>query len=150
MPQSRGGGQQGIGRSGGKQGARAVGRPEAAYDARVDLNCLFCRIASGDVPTTVVRETDSTLAFRDINPKAPVHILIIPKEHYADVATLAQNDSRLAARVLETAAIVAETEGLLADGFRLIFNTGDNGGQEVQHAHAHLLGGAPLGPMLAR
>jgi histidine triad (HIT) family protein len=116
----------------------------------VDVNCLFCRIASGEVPVTVVRETDSTLAFRDINPKAPVHILVIPKDHYADVATLAQNDPRLAARVLETAAVVAETEGLLADGFRLIFNTGDYGGQEVQHAHAHLLGGAPLGPMLAR
>jgi histidine triad (HIT) family protein len=116
----------------------------------VDANCLFCRIANGEIPVTVVRETDTTLAFRDINPKAPVHILVIPKEHYADVATLAQAEPELAAKVLGTAAVVAETEGLLADGFRLIFNTGDYGGQEVEHAHAHLLGGAPLGPMLAR
>jgi histidine triad (HIT) family protein len=116
----------------------------------VDANCLFCRIANGEIPTTVVRETDTTLAFRDRNQKAPVHILVIPKEHYADVATLAQSEPRLAAQVLTTAAVVAETEGLLADGFRLIFNTGDYGGQEIQHAHAHLLGGAPLGPMLAR
>ena len=116
---------------------------------RMETDCLFCKIAAGDVPATIIRETDTTLAFRDINPKAPVHILVIPKEHYVDVATLAQADSKLAADVLETAAVVAEHEGLVLDGFRLIFNTGEYGGQEVAHAHAHLLGGAPLGPMLA-
>nr|MDT0662393.1 histidine triad nucleotide-binding protein [Micromonospora sp. DSM 115978] len=113
-------------------------------------NCLFCRIVAGEIPATVVRETDTTLAFRDIGPKAPVHILVIPKAHYADVATLAQDDPGLAGAVLATASVVAETEGLLVDGFRLIFNTGEYGGQEVFHAHAHLLGGAPLGPMVAR
>jgi histidine triad (HIT) family protein len=116
----------------------------------MESDCLFCRIVSGEIPSTVVRETSTMLAFRDINPHAPVHVLVIPKEHYGDVATLAQADPRLAAEVLETAAIVAETEGLLADGFRLIFNTGEYAGQEVFHVHAHLLGGAPLGPMLAR
>ncbi|MEO3744896.1 histidine triad nucleotide-binding protein [Plantactinospora sp. B5E13] len=113
-------------------------------------DCLFCRIVAGEIPATVVRETGNTLAFRDIGPQAPVHVLVIPKEHYADVATLAQADPALAGEVLGTAAVVAETEGLLADGFRLIFNTGPYGGQEVFHAHAHVLGGEPLGPMRSR
>jgi histidine triad (HIT) family protein len=115
----------------------------------VTLGCLFCRIVAGEIPATVVRETDTTLAFRDIGPKAPVNILVIPKAHYADVATLAMDAPNLAGEVLATAAVVAETEGLLVDGFRLIFNTGGYGGQEVFHAHAHVLGGAPLGPMVA-
>ncbi len=115
----------------------------------VNTDCLFCRIAAGEIPATIVRETDTTLAFRDINPKAPVHVLVIPKAHYADVATLAQADPKLTGEVLATAAVVAETEGLLADGYRLMFNTGGYAGQEVFHVHAHVLGGAPLGPMLA-
>ncbi|MEE6263417.1 histidine triad nucleotide-binding protein [Plantactinospora sonchi] len=113
-------------------------------------DCLFCRIVAGEIPATVVRETETTLAFRDIGPQAPVHVLVIPKEHYADVATLAQADPALAGEVLGTAAVVAESEGLLADGFRMIFNTGPYGGQEVFHAHAHVLGGEPLGPMRSR
>ena len=113
-------------------------------------NCLFCRIVAGEIPATIVRETATTIAFRDIDPKAPTHVLIVPKEHYADVVTLAEGDPGLAADVLATAAVVAEEEGLLVDGFRLMFNTGRHGGQEVFHVHAHLLGGAPLGPMIAR
>ncbi|SCF45151.1 histidine triad nucleotide-binding protein [Micromonospora mirobrigensis] len=113
-------------------------------------DCLFCRIVAGEIPATVVRETDRTLAFRDVDPKAPVHLLVIPKEHYADVATLALDDPGLAGELLATAAMVAEEEGLDADGFRLMFNTGAHGGQEVFHVHAHLLGGAPLGPMVCR
>ncbi|MFC0002723.1 histidine triad nucleotide-binding protein [Micromonospora siamensis] len=113
-------------------------------------DCLFCRIVAGEIPATIVRETDRTLAFRDIDPKAPIHVLVIPKEHYADVATLALDDQELAGELLATAAAVAEEEGLDADGFRLMFNTGAHGGQEVFHVHAHLLGGAPLGPMLCR
>ncbi|MFY1703819.1 histidine triad nucleotide-binding protein [Micromonospora sp. WMMA1923] len=115
----------------------------------METDCLFCRIVAGDIPATVVRETERTLAFRDIGPKAPVHVLVIPKEHYVDVATLGAGDPALAGEVLATAAVVAEDEGLLGDGFRLMFNTGAYGSQEVFHVHAHLLGGAPLGPMLA-
>ncbi|MEV4757943.1 histidine triad nucleotide-binding protein [Micromonospora sp. NPDC049559] len=115
----------------------------------MENDCLFCKIVAGDIPATVVRETETTLAFRDINPKAPVHVLVIPKEHYVDVATLAQADPALGGELLETVAAVAESEGVLLDGFRLIFNTGEYGGQEVFHAHAHLLGGAPIGPMVA-
>lgn len=115
----------------------------------MENDCLFCRIVAGEIPATIVRETERTLAFRDIDPKAPTHVLVIPKEHYGDVAVLAESDPGLAGEVLATAAAVAETEGLLGDGFRLMFNTGANGGQEVFHVHAHLLGGAPLGPMIA-
>jgi histidine triad (HIT) family protein len=114
----------------------------------VDPDCLFCRIVAKDIPATVVHETDTTLAFRDISPKAPVHVLVIPKEHHPDVVTLAQADPRLAADVLAAAAVVAEAEGLLTGGFRLIFNNGGWAGQEVFHVHAHVVGGKPLGPMV--
>jgi histidine triad (HIT) family protein len=112
--------------------------------------CLFCRIVSGEIPATIVRETRNTLAFRDIGAKAPVHVLVVTKEHYVDVASLAQDNPALAGDLLATAADVAEAEGLVGEGFRVIFNTGEYAGQEVFHVHAHVLGGAPLGPMLAR
>jgi histidine triad (HIT) family protein len=114
----------------------------------VTIDCLFCRIVAGEIPATVVHETETTLAFRDIGPKAPVHVLVIPKAHHVDAAALVQADPGLAADVLAASAAVADKEGLLLDGFRLIFNTGRNGGQEVFHVHAHVLGGAPLGPMI--
>jgi histidine triad (HIT) family protein len=114
----------------------------------VDSDCLFCRIVAGEIPATVVHETDTTLAFRDITPKAPVHVLVIPKEHHADVVALANADPGAAADVLASAAAVAEAEGLIADGFRVMFNTGGYAGQEVFHVHAHVLGGTPLGPMV--
>ena len=116
----------------------------------MDTDCLFCRIAAGEIPATVVHETDTTLAFRDIDPKAPVHVLVIPKDHHADLVALARADPGLAADVLAAAAAVAEAEGLRGDGFRLLFNTGGYAGQEVFHVHGHVLGGRPLGPMLAR
>lgn len=114
----------------------------------VTSDCLFCRIVAGEIPAAVVHETPTTLAFRDIAPKAPVHVLVIPKSHHADVASLAEADPALAGEVLATAAAVARAEGL-GGGYRTIFNTGAHGGQEVFHAHAHVVGGAPLGPMLA-
>ena len=116
----------------------------------MDNDCLFCRIVAGEIPATVVHETDTTLAFRDIDPKAPVHVLVIPKDHHTDVASLALADPGIAADVLAAAAAVAEAEGLRGDGYRLLFNTGAYAGQEVFHVHGHVLGGAPLGPMLAR
>ena len=114
----------------------------------MDNDCLFCRIVAGEIPATVVHETDTTLAFRDIDPKAAVHVLVIPKVHLRDVVALAQ-DRAAAADVLAAAAAVAQSEGLTGDGFRVLFNTGQHAGQEVFHAHAHVLGGEPLGPMLA-
>jgi histidine triad (HIT) family protein len=114
----------------------------------VDNDCLFCRIVAGEIPATVVHETDTTLAFRDIDPKAPVHVLVIPKEHHTDVVALALADPAVSADLLAAAAAVAEAEGLRAGGFRLIFNNGAYAGQEVFHAHGHVLGGTPLGPMV--
>lgn len=112
-------------------------------------DCLFCRIVAGEIPATVVHKTDETLAFRDIGPKAPSHVLVIPKAHHVDVASLAQADPALAGRLLAACAAVADAEGLREDGFRVIFNVGAFGGQEVFHVHAHVVGGRPLGPMVA-
>jgi histidine triad (HIT) family protein len=120
----------------------------ASYDAGVSDDCLFCRIVAGDIPATVIHETGTTLAFRDIAPKAPVHVLVIPKEHHVDLAALAAADAGLAATVLASVAEVAFLEGL-TEGYRTIFNSGPHSGQEVAHVHAHVLGGRPLGPMLA-
>ena len=112
-------------------------------------DCLFCRIVAKEIPATVVAESDTLLAFRDIDPKAPTHVLMIPKTHYANAAELAAADPALAGNLLAMAGQIAETEGVAADGYRLMFNTGRNGGQEVFHVHLHLFGGRPLGPMLA-
>lgn len=111
-------------------------------------DCLFCRIVTGEIPADIVHETPTTLAFRDVVPKAPVHVLVVPKVHHADVAALAAADPGLAGEVLAAAGAVAEAEGLVTAGYRTIFNTGRHGGQEVFHVHAHVLGGAPLGPMV--
>jgi histidine triad (HIT) family protein len=111
-------------------------------------DCLFCRIAAGDIPATIVHQTEGTLAFRDIAPKAPVHALVITKAHHADMAALAAADPALAGELLGAAAETARVEGVEDGGYRLIFNSGPHSGQEVAHVHAHVLGGKPLGPML--
>jgi histidine triad (HIT) family protein len=113
-------------------------------------DCLFCKIVAGDVPATVVRDTETTLAFRDINPQAPTHVLVIPKAHHQDAATLAADAPQLAADVLREAGTVAEEEGIAVaeggpgTGYRVVFNTGTGAGQTVFHAHAHVLGGRGL------
>jgi histidine triad (HIT) family protein len=108
-------------------------------------DCLFCRMVAGEVPATVVYDDEATLAFRDINPQAPTHVLVIPKEHHPDVAALVAADAGLLAAVHRTAAAVAEQEGITADGWRLVFNTGAGAGQSVFHVHGHVLGGRDLG-----
>ena len=106
-------------------------------------DCLFCRIVAGEVPADVVARTDTVVAFRDIAPQAPVHVLVVPLDHHADVAQLAAADPALLTDLVRTANEVAEN---LADGqFRLIFNTGTHAGQSVFHVHAHLIAGARLG-----
>jgi histidine triad (HIT) family protein len=112
-------------------------------------SCLFCRIVAGEIPAKIIHETERTLAFRDINPKAPVHVLVIPKDHHETAGALAAADPNLAGEVLRAAADVAAAEGVAEDGYRLLFNTGPHAGQEVFHVHGHVLGGRPLGPMLA-
>jgi histidine triad (HIT) family protein len=107
--------------------------------------CLFCRIVSGDVPASRVLESSRTLSFRDINPRAPTHVLVIPKEHYPDLGALAAADPGLLAEVMTQAHEVAVTEGISGTGYRVVLNTGPDSGQEVQHVHAHVLGGRALG-----
>lgn len=106
-------------------------------------DCLFCKIASGDIPADLVLETDSVLAFRDIDPKAPTHVLVIPRKHFENVAELANSDSGLTAQVLQAAVDVATLEGL-AEGYRIVTNSGSDGGQSVNHVHFHVLGGRSL------
>ena len=106
-------------------------------------DCLFCRIVAGEVPAEVVARSDRSIAFRDVDPQAPLHVLVVPRVHHADVTQLAAADPALLADLVDLADQVAGTE---ADGqFRLVFNTGPNAGQSVFHVHGHVLGGARLG-----
>jgi histidine triad (HIT) family protein len=107
-------------------------------------DCLFCKIASGELPATLVLETERTIAFRDINPQAPIHVLVIPKRHYRDLADLAAADAELLAEMAGLAHEVALADGIAETGYRVVFNTGSNAGQTVEHAHAHVLGGRPM------
>jgi histidine triad (HIT) family protein len=110
-----------------------------------DTDCLFCKIVAGDIPATVVHETDTTLAFRDISPQASVHVLVVPRTHYEDAEELAEADPQVLADVLTTAAEVARREGMADGGYRVVFNTGEHAGRTVFHAHLHVLGGEQLG-----
>jgi histidine triad (HIT) family protein len=107
-------------------------------------DCLFCAIVAGEIPATPVAETDRALAFRDINPQAPTHVLVIPKEHYPNAAALAAADSGLLGEVITLIHQVANDEGVGDSGYRIVFNTGEQAGQTVPHVHAHLLGGRSL------
>lgn len=106
-------------------------------------DCLFCRIVGGDIPADVVLRTDDFVAFRDINPQAPVHVLVIPTAHHRDAAEFAVADPELAGRLLAVATQVAAAEGL-GTGYRIVLNTGPDAGQTVFHVHAHVLGGRDL------
>jgi histidine triad (HIT) family protein len=105
--------------------------------------CLFCKIASGEIPADVVARNSKAMAFRDIDPKSPTHVLVIPLEHYENVTNMTESDQALAGAVLALAGEVALQEGL-ADGYRLVFNTGVDGGQSVYHVHAHVMGGRKM------
>ncbi|KAA2266070.1 histidine triad nucleotide-binding protein [Solihabitans fulvus] len=111
-------------------------------------DCLFCRIVAGEIPATVVRETPTALAFRDINPQASTHVLVVPKSHHPDVVALAKAEPEALAEVFAVAGEVAEAEGIAEGGYRLLFNTGADAGQTVFHAHLHLLGGEWLGGLV--
>lgn len=108
------------------------------------MDCLFCRIVAGEVPATVVAETEHTVAFRDVAPQAPTHVLVVPREHHADAASCADADPGLLGEVLAAAVAVARAEGL-DGGYRLIVNTGSDAGQTVHHLHVHVLGGRVMG-----
>lgn len=116
----------------------------APYDLRMS-DCLFCRIVAGEVPAQEVRSGERTFAFRDIDPQAPTHVLVVPREHYPTAADLAAADPALLAEVVTEAHAVAAAEGVAESGYRLVFNTGPDAQQSVQHVHVHLLGGRSLG-----
>lgn len=107
-------------------------------------DCLFCKIVRGEVPAEVVHTTERTVAFRDINAQAPTHVLVVPRQHFANAAELAAGDPQASAELVTTAAAVAVAEGHGED-YRLVFNTGAGAGQSVFHTHVHLLAGRDLG-----
>jgi histidine triad (HIT) family protein len=108
-------------------------------------DCLFCRIVAGEVPADLVGDNDVAVAFRDISPAAPVHVLVIPREHHADLAAVAAAAPETVVGMVRLAAEVAEREGVAAGGYRLVANTGRDAHQTVFHAHLHVLGGRALG-----
>ncbi len=115
-----------------------------------DPNCIFCKIVRGDIPSKKVHEDEDIFAFHDVRPQAPVHFLIVPKEHVATLYDAGMAQQRAFGRMLALCGELARKEGA-ADGFRTIINTGRVGHQEVYHVHMHVLGGSePLGPMLLR
>jgi histidine triad (HIT) family protein len=104
-------------------------------------DCVFCRIAAGEIPARVVLEDEEILAFRDQNPQAPVHVLVIPRRHVPSLEGLADEDRDLGGRLVLAARDVAREEGLADGGYRVVVNTGEEGGQAVGHIHLHVLGG---------
>jgi histidine triad (HIT) family protein len=109
-----------------------------------DADCLFCRIVAGEVPADVVHRTDTTVAFRDLEPQAPTHVLVVPRRHEANAGALAAVEPTVLVDLVAAAAAVAEQDGL-AGGYRLVFNTGPDAHQTVFHVHLHLLGGRSMG-----
>ena len=109
------------------------------------MSCLFCDIVAGRIPAKTVRQDDEILAFHDIQPQAPTHVLLIPKRHVTSLLDLSPADDALVGRLVRTARDIAREHGLDPRGFRLVFNCGDDAGYSVYHIHLHLLGGRPLG-----
>ena len=117
---------------------------ETSATRHTDPDCLFCKIVAGDIPATVVHEDEATLAFRDLDPQAPTHVLVIPRHHVADVGGLATERPQDAVAVLDAVRDVAEQEGVATSGYRTVFNTGASAQQSVFHAHVHVLGGRSM------
>ena len=107
-------------------------------------DCLFCKMVSGEITPDIVYETETVLAFRDINPQAPTHVLIIPKKHIETLADMAEQDVLLMGEIMMVAKKVAEIEGIAESGYRTVFNCKQDAGQEVYHIHLHLLGGRKM------
>jgi histidine triad (HIT) family protein len=115
--------------------------PNGSSQRTSDPDCLFCKIVAGQVPATVVHEDEATVAFRDLEPQAPTHVLVIPRHHVATFTGLAQERSADVLAVMAAVARVAEQEGIADSGYRTVFNSGRDAQQSVSHAHLHVLGG---------
>ena len=107
-------------------------------------DCLFCKIIAGEIPSTKVYEDEFVYAFKDINPLAPVHILVIPKDHISSAAEITAENSAVVSKIFEAAASIAKEQGIAEDGFRIVTNCGENGCQSVHHLHFHIQGGRKL------
>jgi histidine triad (HIT) family protein len=110
-------------------------------EAMTDAECLFCRIVAGEIPSDRVFEDDEVIAFKDINPRAPVHVLVIPRRHIASAADIGETDGPLLARIFGAAARIAREAGIAQGGFRIVTNVGRGAGQSVDHLHFHVMGG---------
>ena len=110
----------------------------------MDTSCIFCKIASGALGTAFVHEDDVVVAFDDLTPQAPHHVLIIPREHIVSLSSATDDHTEMLSRLLRVAATVAKARGIAESGYRTVINTGPDGGQSVFHLHVHLLGGRPL------
>ena len=108
------------------------------------MSCLFCQIAEGKIPARKVLDEDELIAFHDIDPKAPTHILVVPRRHIASITDLAEGDDALVGRLVRKARDIARQHGIAGRGFRLVFNCGDDAGYSVNHIHLHLVGGRVL------
>ena len=108
-------------------------------------NCIFCKIIKGEIPSSKIYEDEEILAFKDINPAAPIHILVIPKKHITSLAHMQDGDEKLVGKIYKIINEIAEKQGVKEKGYRVIVNCGEDGGQEVGHLHFHLLAGAKLG-----
>ncbi|WP_027633976.1 histidine triad nucleotide-binding protein [Clostridium hydrogeniformans] len=107
-------------------------------------NCIFCKIVGGEIPCSKIYEDDKVLAFKDINPEAPVHILVIPKEHIQSANEINEKNSHIVAHIFTVVNKIAEEQGIKESGYRIVNNCGDHGGQTVGHIHFHVLGGRNL------
>ncbi len=107
-------------------------------------DCLFCGIVAGQIPATLAAEGKRVIAFRDISPQAPTHVLVVPRDHFPNVAALAAAGDGLLDELIATAQQVVAADGVEASGYRIVFNTGGDAGQSVEHVHAHVLGGRAL------
>ena len=108
-------------------------------------DCIFCKIANGEIPSTIVYEDENVTAFKDLNPQAPIHILVIPKKHIEKLVDVREEESYLVAEIFKAINKIAKDLKIDKDGFRVIANCGENGGQEVMHIHFHIIAGKKLG-----
>lgn len=107
-------------------------------------DCVFCRIVSGELPADIVTRTNRTVAFRDLDPQAPTHVLVIPREHITNASTVEPSHAEIVVELLTSARAVAEQDGIVDGGYRLVFNVGDDAGNTVPHLHLHVLGGRSM------
>jgi histidine triad (HIT) family protein len=114
-----------------------------------DGDCIFCRIIRGEMGTEFVAESEDAVAFRDLHPQAPTHVLVVSRRHYRNITEIAGGDPKIAANMINLAVEVAQNDGVVESGFRVLTNTGENAGQTIHHLHFHVLGGKPLREGLA-